>query len=61
MFVESEGERFEKGNVVGHNLLVAEVEFVYDDGVDVVIGEQIICQESINTKLFPFQTTSLTD
>ena len=42
MFVQSEGECLEEGDVVGHHLLVGEVELVNDYGVDVIVGEQVI-------------------
>jgi len=42
MLVQPEGEGLEEGDVVGHDLLVGEVELVHDDGVDVVVGQQVI-------------------
>ena len=42
MLVEPEGEGFEEGNVVGHDLLIGEVELVNDDRVDVIVGEEVI-------------------
>ena len=42
VLVESEGEGLEEGDVVGHHLLVREVELVDDDRVHVVVGEQVI-------------------
>ena len=42
VLVQPEGEGLEEWDVVGHDLLVGEVELVNDDGVDVVIGQQII-------------------
>ena len=45
MFVEPEGERLQEGDVVCHDLLVGEIELVHDDGVDVVVGEKIVCNE----------------
>ena len=38
--VELEREGLEEGDVVGHDLLVGEVELVQDDVVDVVVGEE---------------------
>lgn len=40
VFVGSHGEGAKKRNVVGQHLVVGEVKFVEDDGVDVVVGEQ---------------------
>ena len=48
MFVEPEGERLQEGDVVGHDLLVGEIELVDDDGVDVVVGEEIVCKDHQN-------------
>ena len=42
VLVQPEGQRFEEGDIVGHDLLVAEVELVHDDGVHVVVGQQIV-------------------
>ena len=42
VLVEPEGEGFEEGNVVGHDLLIGEVELVNDDRVDVIVGEEVI-------------------
>ena len=42
VFVQPEGEGLEEWDVVGHDLLVREVELVNDDRVDVVVGQQII-------------------
>ncbi len=42
VLVEPEGERLEEGDVVGHHLLVGEVELVHDDGVHVVVGQEIV-------------------
>ena len=42
VLVESEGEGLEEGDVVGHDFLVGEVELVDDDGVDMVVGEEIV-------------------
>lgn len=45
MVVELEGQGLEEGDVVGHDLLVGEVKLVNDDGVDVVVGQQVICDK----------------
>lgn len=42
MVVELEGQRLKEGDVVGHDLLIGEVKLVDDDGVDVVVGQQVI-------------------
>ena len=42
VLVEPEGERLEEGDIVGHDLLVREVELVHDDGVHVVVGQQVV-------------------
>ena len=43
MLVEPERQRLEEGDVVGHDLLVAEVELVHDDRVHMVVREQVVC------------------
>jgi hypothetical protein len=40
--VEFEAECFEEADVVRHDLLVGEVEFVFDDGVHVVVGQEVV-------------------
>ena len=40
--VQLQRERLQKGDVVGHHLLVGEVKLVHDDRVDVVVGEQVV-------------------
>ena len=42
VLVQPEAEGLEEGDVVGHDLLVGEVELVNNDGVDVVVGEEIV-------------------
>jgi len=42
MRVEFEGKRFEEGNVVGHHFLIREIKLVDYDGVDVIVGEEVI-------------------
>jgi len=42
VLVEAKGESFEERDVVSHNLLVGEIEPVDDDGVDVVVGEEVV-------------------
>ncbi len=42
VLVEPEGERLEERDVVGHHLLVGEVELVDDDRIDVIVGQQIV-------------------
>ena len=42
MLVELEGECFQEGDVVGEYLLVREVQFQHNDGVDVVVREKIV-------------------
>ena len=49
MFVEPEGEGLQEGDVVRHDLLVGEIELVDDDGVDVVVGEEIVCKDGKKT------------
>jgi len=54
MFIEKEvngmGIQFERqglkeGDVVGHNLFVREVKLVNNNGVDMVVGQEVICIE----------------
>lgn len=42
VIVELQRERLQEGDVVGHDLLVREVEFMHNDGVDVVIRQQVV-------------------
>ena len=42
VLVESEGQGLEEGDVVGHDLLIREVELVHDDRVDVVVRQQVV-------------------
>ena len=42
MVVELEGQGFQKGDVVSHDLLVREVKLVDDDGVDMVVRQEVI-------------------
>ena len=45
VFVEPEGERLQEWDVVRHDLFVGEIELVDDDGVDVIVGEKIVCKD----------------
>lgn len=49
--VEFQWQRLQKGNVVGHDLLVGEVKFMHDDGVDVVIRQQVVCRKQQQNKV----------
>jgi hypothetical protein len=49
VFVEPEREGLEEGDVVGHDLLVREVELVDDDRVDVVVRQQVVCKGRVGT------------
>lgn len=40
--VELEGQRLQEGYVVGHDLLIGEVKLVDNDGVHMVVGQQVI-------------------
>lgn len=40
--VEFQGQGLQKGDVVGHDFFVREVELMNDDGINVIIGEQVI-------------------
>ena len=40
--VQLEGQRFEEGDVIGHDLLIREVKLVDDDGVHMVVRQQVI-------------------
>lgn len=42
MVVEFERQGLEEGDIVGHNLLVREVKLVDDDGVHVVVRQEVI-------------------
>ena len=42
VLVEVEGEGLEEGDVVGQHLLIREVQLQHYDGVDVVVGEEVI-------------------
>ena len=43
-----EWEGFKEGDVVGHDLLVGEIKLVHDNGVHVIVGQQVV-----NTCLIP--------
>lgn len=42
VLVEVEGEGLEKGDVVGKHFLVREVQLQHNDGVDVIVGKEVI-------------------
>ena len=42
MLVELERERLQKGDVISEHLFVGKVKLVYDDGVDVVVAQQVV-------------------
>ena len=42
MVVEFERQGLEEGDVVGHDLLVGEVKLMDNDGVNVVVGQEVI-------------------
>lgn len=48
--VELQRQRLQEGDVVGHDLLIGEVELVHDDGVDVVIRQQVVCRQEKTNK-----------
>ena len=39
MLVQPERQGLEEGNVVGHHLLVGEIELVHDNRIDVVVRQ----------------------
>ena len=47
--VEVEGQGLKEGDVVGQDLLIREVQLQDDDGVDVVVGQQVVCNTHIHT------------
>lgn len=42
VLVQFEGECLKEGDVVGKNLLVREVQLEHDDGVDMIVGQQVV-------------------
>jgi hypothetical protein len=42
VFVQTKRKGLEKGDVVRHDFFVREVELVYNNGVDMVIGEEVV-------------------
>ncbi len=44
VFVEVEGEGLEEGDIIGEHFLIREIQLQDYDGVDVVVGEKIVCQ-----------------
>ena len=42
VLVQLQRERFEEGNVISEDFFVRKVEFVNDDGIDVVVAQQVI-------------------
>ena len=43
VLVEVKGEGLQEGDVVGKDFLIREVQLEHDDGVDVVVGQQVVC------------------
>ena len=41
--VESEGESLDKGDVVSQHFLIREVQLEDNDGVHMVVGEEVVC------------------
>lgn len=50
--VQLQAERLQEQHVVAHDVLVAEVELVHDDRVDVIVAEQIVCGAMAHTFKF---------
>ena len=46
--VQLERQSLQEGNIIRHHFLVAEVELVHDDGIDVVVGEQVVWGEHLS-------------
>lgn len=42
VIIELEGQGLQERNVVGHNFLITEVKLVNNDGVHMVVGQQVI-------------------
>ena len=42
VFVQSKGQGLEKRDIVSHHFLIRKIKFVYNNGIDVIIGQQII-------------------
>lgn len=40
--VEFQRQSFQKGDIVGHYFLIREVKFMHNDGINMIIGQQII-------------------
>lgn len=40
--VKFQRQSLQKWNIVRHDFLIREVEFMHNDGIDVIIGEQVI-------------------
>ena len=42
VLVEFERESFQEGDVISQHFLVGKIEFVHNDGIDVVVAEQVV-------------------
>lgn len=40
--VELQRQSLQKGDIVGHDFLIREIKFMHNDGIDMIIGEQVI-------------------
>lgn len=44
VLVEMEGKGLEEGDIIGQHFLIGEIQLQHNDGVDVVVGEKVICR-----------------
>ena len=54
--IQLERQSLQEGNIIRHHFLVAEVELVHDDGIDVVVGEQVVWGNISTCELQNFNT-----
>lgn len=45
VWVELHAEGLEKENIVTHNVLVRKVKLMHDDRIDVIVAQEIICNQ----------------
>lgn len=51
MFVQPERQGFQERNVVRHDFFVGEIKLVHDNGIDMVVRQQIIYNKEFKVKV----------
>lgn len=39
MYIQFQAQRFQKQNIITHNVLIGEIKLMYDDRIDMIIAE----------------------